>query len=122
MQHALCYHLNCGEPFLKAYLEVSKTSSESPFSTEKEEVQAYCHTLNNITMPEFITHPNWIKLGHLFIKKFACLYLGNGEIYPKFGKIVDLLTIPMESGPKYVICIQNVETLYFDSHFCAYGY
>lgn len=120
MQHALCYHLNCGEPFLRAHIEVSKTFSDSPTSTETEEVQAYLRSLN-ILIPESIVHPNWIKYDHLLIKKFACLYLGNGEIYSTFGKIIDLFTIPMESGQQYAIHIQNFETLYFDSHFCAYA-
>lgn len=119
-QHALCYHLNCSEPFLKACLEVSKTFSDVPFSTETEEVQAYFHSLK-IPVPESVIHPNWIKFDHLLIKKFACLYLGNGEIYPTFGKIIDLLTIPMEPGPQHVIHMKNFETLYFDSHFCAYA-
>ncbi len=68
------------------------------------------------------TYPNWIKFDYLHIKKFACLYLGNEDMYPKFGKIVDAFTMPNNtSKPSYAVRIQHFETLYYDSHFAAYA-
>lgn len=120
-QHALCYHLNCGEPFLDRNLEVSTTSSEVPFTSEAEDIRAF-FTSSGVPTPDTVRHPNWIKFDYLHIKKFACLYLGNEDMYPKFGKIVDAFTMPNNtSKPSYAVRIQHFETLYYDSHFAAYA-
>ena len=119
--HALCYHLNCEAPFLSSCFETSKTFSEVPFADEKEDIRTYFNGLN-FSIPELIKHPNWIKIYDKQIKKFACVYLGNGEIYPKFGKIVDLFEVPtLVSMPTYSILIQHFDTLFFDSHFGGFA-
>lgn len=117
-QHALCYHLNCGVPFLATHVEVSKTSSEVPIASETEEVRLYYHNLS-LPLPASVVHPTWIKYDYQYLKKYAYVYLGNGEIYPCFGKIVDLFII--ESKHHYTLRIQQIETLYFDSFFSAYA-
>ena len=118
-QHALCYHLNCGKPFLENVAECSKTFTEIPLVNESMELHAYITSLG-LTLHS-IVHPNWIKSDVLFLKKFAYVYLGNGEMYPKFGKVVDLYTFKSESKLIYAVRIQDCETLYFDSHFSAYA-
>ena len=117
-QHALCYHLNCGERFLSTYLEVSKTRSEVPFASEIKEVSDYYCNLD-IPSETLIVHPTWIKFDYLHLKKYVYVYLGNQDIYPKFGKVMDIFTIQNET--RYILRIQEIETLYFDSHFSAYS-
>lgn len=116
-QHALCYHLNCGEPFLDRNTEVSTTFSEVVFSNEPEDICAY-FVSSGVPIPETVAHPNWIKFDYFYIKKFACIYLGNGGLYPKFGKIVDIFALSKKS---FALRIQYFETLYYDSHFAAYA-
>ena len=120
-QHALCYHLNSGEAFLNRNLEVSTTFSEIAFTNEVEDIRTYL-TSSGVPTPDIVKHPNWIKFDHLHIKKFACLYLGNGDIYPNFGKIVDIFAMSdIDYKQSYAIHIQHFETLYYDSHFAAYA-
>lgn len=69
-QHALCYHLNCGAPFLATYFEISKTFSDVPFANESEEVCAYILSLG-LPLPTSVVHLNWIKYESLFMKKYA---------------------------------------------------
>lgn len=119
-QHALCYHLNCGAPFLGTECEISKTVSEVYSANESENVRAYIFSLD-LPMPESIVHPSWIKCDFFYLKKYAYLYLGNGEMYPNFGKIMDLFTlIDNDSKTLFILQLQKCETLYFDSHFGAY--
>ena len=56
-QHALCYHLNCGQPFLNTSVEVSKTCSVVPFS-EVDDIKSYITDLGSI--PDTLLHSNLI--------------------------------------------------------------
>lgn len=118
-QYSLCYHLNCGKPFLDRNLEVSTTFSEVLFSDKHENIKIFFAN-SGLPIPKTITHTNWIKFDHHHIKKFACIYLGKDGIYPKFGKIVDVFAIPnIDSQSHYAVHIQHLTTLYYDSHFAA---
>lgn len=120
-QHALCYHLNCGEPFLNTSIEASTRFSDVPFENEPTDIQTYFRGLG-FPIPESVIHPNWIKSDYHHIKKFACVYLENGDMYPSFGKIIDMFMIKRENlKPIYAVHIQHFKTLYFDSHFSAYA-
>ena len=107
-QHALCYHLNCGGKFLTSRFEVSKTFSEVLFADEEREIQIFFQDLCS-SIPDSVIHPNWIKIDCLFIMKFACAYLENGEMYPNFGKIVNIFEIQSEIKSEYAVRVQKFE-------------
>ena len=118
-QHALCYHLNCGDPFLDSSSEASTSTSVVPFQDEEEDIRTFIERSVSST-PATLIHPNWIKLDHLHVKKFVCAYLGNGELYPNFGKIIDLFEVPSQSS-LYCVKIQHFKTLCFDSHYGGFA-
>ena len=118
-QHAFCYFLNCGIPFLALDYETSNTFTEVQSSREPEIIRLYIQSLG-LSLPESIVHPKWVKYEHFHLKKYAYLYLGNGEMYPNFGKIVDLFTLDTNSKTLYIVNLQKCETVYYDSHFGAY--
>ena len=105
---ALCYHLNCGKAFLARCIETSKASPEIIVANESEEFRAYIET----NSCESVMQPTWIKLGPLHIKKFSYVYLGNGELYPIFGKVTGLYTLVTGSHRRYVAQIKICETEY----------
>ena len=54
----------------------------------------------------------------MHIKKYCCIYLGENELYPVFGKVLELFVIPSNSPQdiKWAFYVQKMEDLYFDSH------
>ncbi len=50
-------------------------------------------------------------------KNFAYVYVKSQHMYPKIGKIVDMLSV----DNIYIIQLQDCETLYFNSHFNVYA-
>ena len=118
--HAFCYYLNCERFFLAVQIEVSNVPPEVQLANESEELRRYFSGIN----PHFsLRSPNWIKFGPLFLKKFSYVFLGCGDLYPCFGKVIDLYSFTVESTStsKFVIRIKKCDTLYFDSHFNAYA-
>lgn len=86
-QHALCYHLNCGKQFLSRCLEVSNTSV---FTNEAKELCDYIG-IQNLS----VQHPKWMKLGPLHLKKFAYVYLGNGEFIQILERLLTCIYLPI---------------------------
>ena len=118
-QHILCYHLNSGEPFLGKCVGTSNTFNECLLVNESEEIRCHIGSLDLVV--HSVQHLSWIKCDILHLKKFSYVYLGNGEMYPMFGKVIDILaTVSMSSNSLHIIHIQKCETLYFDSHYNAY--
>ena len=115
--HALCYHLNCGSPFLDTSIEMSNTCSLVPFECEPQEIQLFVRDLG-LSSVDAISHPTWIKVNCMHIKKYACVYLKEGELYPTYGKIVDIIKVP--TLVKFALRIQTLETQYFDAHYSAF--
>ena len=97
--------------------EVAETKNESSLESECPNVRTYVRSLGVSAVP--IIHPAWVKFNSFLYKKYAYVYLGNGELYPKFGKIVDLFTFHTDSVHVHVY-IQECDTLYFSSHFNAF--
>ena len=106
---SLCYDLNCNRPLLSVTFESSSNLTELSIINEPKELHDYV-----------VNQPKWIKFGHLLLKKSAYLYLDKGDYYPNFGKIVNLYLLKCANGKQYALCIQNYDTLYFDSHFNGY--
>ena len=75
----MCYHLNCGEPFLKPQCEVSRTGQDVLFVNEPEDIRSYFHT-SGLPIPESITYPKLINIEYRHIKRFACVYIGKGSL------------------------------------------
>lgn len=111
---ALCYDLNCNIPLLSETLESSSSHTDVSTDNEPKELRDYVDQLNG----EFeVFRPKWIKSRHLLLKKYAYLYLNNGDYYPNFGKIIDLYLLKCTNRKHYALCIQIYDTLYFDNHF-----
>ncbi len=81
---------------------------------ESQELHSYIAG-QNVT----VCHPKWIKLGPMFLKKFA---YGNEDLYPIFGKIADLYALSSDSSgiTQYTVKLQKCITQYYDSHFGEY--
>ena len=45
-QRALCYHLNCGEPFLRKGIDIASTFTECPLFNESEEIRRHIDSLH----------------------------------------------------------------------------
>ena len=56
-----------------------------------------------------------------YFNKYAYIYLGNGGLYPLFGKIQDIIVLECnDSSHAYLLLVERCETLYFDSHSNSY--
>ena len=117
--HALCYHLNSdsGHSFLSRHTEISSVCPEIDLTNESKELRDYVSNICVLT----IRNPTSLKFGPLFLKKFVYVFLGSGEFYPNFGKLINLYTLAIsETISRHVIQLKRCETLYYDSHFNAY--
>ncbi len=119
-KHAFCYHMNCGDAYLISKIELSRAFKTVLFNEELEDIQLLYKILE-LTL-QVITHPLWIIMDCMHIKKYCCIYLGENELYPVFGKVLELFVIPSNSPQdiKWAFYVQKMEDLYFDSHYCAY--
>lgn len=82
--------LNCGKQFLSRCLEVSNTSVQIPFTNEAKELCDYIG-IQNLS----VQHPKWMKLGPLHLKKFAYVYLGNGEFIQILERLLTCIYLPI---------------------------
>ncbi len=118
-QHAFCYHLKCGNPFLIRSTEISTTCVETYIESETEQLQSFI--VESCLNIKSVRHLTWMKYGCFHLKKNAFVYLGNGDLYPKFGKVSDVLGfVGHDDSLRYAVCLEKCETLYFDSHFNRY--
>lgn len=86
---------------------------------ESEELQTYINTSN--LRVNTVKHLSWIKYDLLHLKKYAYIYVDNGEMYPNFGKVLDILSLQCcDSSCIDLVRIQKCESLYFDSLFNGY--
>ncbi len=107
-QHLFCYHLNCDKPFLTRLIEIGKKLNAI---SEAKEVESFLSSLSlGIASSQCTLH----------LKKYAYVYLGNGDMYPGFGKVIEIIVVMCYSSQVHVARIQKCETFYFDSHFNGY--
>lgn len=80
----LCYHLNKSNQFLHQDIEVGPTTGLSQYT----EFHEYICGKIMVSMEEKI---KWIKYESLSLKKHVCVFMGVGNLYPKFCKVIDLI-------------------------------
>ncbi len=117
-QHALCYFLKCGYPFLTRPTERPNTSTDISASHTEELLKFINESgLLNIKTLKRLT---WLKYDVFHLKRYAFVYLRNGDLYPEFGKVQDIVQLGCDDSPTYIVLVENCDTLYFDSHFNGY--
>ena len=115
-QHALCYFLKCGKPFLARPTEISAVSSVFASPELLHFINESCLTVGTIK------RVTWLKHGIHHLKKFAMVYLGSGDLYPQFGKVQDIFVgyDDLAVSHPFIVYIEKYDTMYYDSHFNSY--
>ena len=112
-QRALCYDLNCYESFLTKGIDIASTFTERPLFNESEEIRRHIDGLRLVV--HSVRHLGWIKCDVPYLKRHSYIYLGNGEMYPKFGKSFDILAFitDLYTGDSvyYCILVQMCDTI-----------
>ena len=116
-QHALCYHLNCGERFLRKGIDSASTFTECPLLNESEEIRRHIDSL--LLVLHSVWHLSWLSLMYYTWKGIHMFILENGEMYRKFGKVFDVLAFITKScNSVYNIHLQMCDTLFWFTFQC----
>ena len=123
----LCYMIECNTHLLYPKVELSAKVSCVTFAAEPAHIQDELMNIAPFVCPDTsVNHPKWINVHSVTYNSGTFVLLKYDEMEPKFGKILDIITvdsddITVDSDDIIVLFFVQVYLAYaFDSHYDAF--